>query len=187
MRNIYLILCNGSTLVVEGTVMDAIRSAAERCRGKRVEIYRARIVAALDPDELDAVRQSIGVKGEAPKAVVVLDQMFRGFGEIIDRELADVSVEVYEIYGKEAGKPMKIGDRVYAQPARDDYDILKFLEGLSNMYERVIFFTGDKKLAAQAKLIPSIYVEYLPPSAIVGKEHAATIMVKRIREILSNK
>jgi hypothetical protein len=181
--NIYLILCNTSTHIVEGTIIDAIREAARKCKGKTVEIYRAHIVARLEPADLEEIPE---VEHGRAKAAIVFDQMFKGFAEIVDRELRDYEVEFHEIFGSSIEKPIQIAERIFRQPARDDYDILSLLEKLTNSYKLVIFFTGDKKLASQARLIPGVHVEYLPPGEVMGKEHAAKIMVKRVKEIMSS-
>jgi hypothetical protein len=179
--NIYLVLCDSNSYTVKGTILDAIREAARRCRGRQVEIYRAQIVARLEPGDLEGLEAEVG----AGKAAVVLDQMFKGFADILDRELTGYDIEFHEIYGSGIGRTVRVSDRVFRQPARDDYDILSLLEKLTNSYRLVIFFTGDKKLASQAKLIPGVHVEYLPPGEVMGKEHAARMMVKRVKEVLS--
>lgn len=120
---------------------------------------------------------------EAPVAVV-FDQMFKRFAEILDRELPSAPLEFHEIIGRGLEKPLRVGPRLYQQPARDDYDVLKLLETLSNTRKLVVFFTGDKRLAGQARSLPGVYVVYLPPGEVSGKEMAIKLMKKEITKAL---
>lgn len=127
------------------------------------------------------------VRGEpsaqAPVAVV-FDQMFKRFAEILDRELPSTPLEFHEIIGRGLEAPLRVGPRLYQQPARDDYDVLKLLETLSNTKRLVVFFTGDKRLAGQARSLPGVYVVYLPPGEVSGKEMAIKLMKKEITKAL---
>jgi len=158
-----------------------------------VRIYRARLVALLEDRELEDIarvlsagkargRQAERREEQGKLAVIVFDQMFRGFGEVIARELGDV-IEVHEVAGRGLDKPMRMGN-VILEPARDDYDVLKLLEALAGRGAPVIFFTGDKRLASQASTIEGVVVEYLPPSELPGKEIAIKTMLERIRDVV---
>jgi len=110
---------------------------------------------------------------------IVLDQMFRGFSDILDRELPR-NVSINEILGKGLEKPVKVG-RIIKWPAHDDYDVFKIVEKLAEEGRKVIFFTGDKRLARQTAALgkDNIIVEYLPPNEFPGKESL-------IRKIISS-
>lgn len=110
---------------------------------------------------------------------IVLDQMFRGFSDILDRELPR-NVSINEILGKGLEKPVKVG-RIIKWPAHDDYDVFKIVEKLAEEGRKVIFFTGDKRLARQTAALgkDNIIVEYLPPNEFPGKESI-------IRKIISS-
>lgn len=117
---------------------------------------------------------------------VVFDQMYKGFAELVAREIGrtgNVILEYYEIVGRGLEKPIKVGN-VYKQPARDDYDIFKLLKSLSGQC-KVVFFTGDKKLANQCTMIEGVYVYYMPPGEYGGKELVVEHMVEVLRQIMS--
>ncbi len=162
-----------------------------------VRVYRAKLVAVLEEDELRDLAGLLGGREDGGErkaahtldkraastiAIIVFDQMFRGFGEVVARELGDV-IEVHEVAGRGVERPVRIG-RVILEPARDDYDILKLLESLAGRGVPIIFFTGDKKLATQASTIRGVVVEYLPPNEIPGKEIAIKTMLERIRDVV---
>jgi len=127
------------------------------------------------------LRSLVSARGVA----VVLDQMFKGFSEIILREVP--GVEVHEILGRGIESTLRIGDRLYKHPARDDFDILKLLEELSNSRNIVVFFTGDKKLSSQAMALSrgNLIVEYMPPNEYPGKESLARAMLSTIKSKLT--
>lgn len=116
-------------------------------------------------------------------AVVVLDQMFRGFADIILRDAG--GVEVHEVVGRGVQSTVAAGEGRYLEPANDDYDVLRLVERLAGRGGRVLFFTGDKRLASQAMLLASrlgnVEVYYMPPNEYPGKESLAQAMVAAIR------
>ena len=116
---------------------------------------------------------------------VVFDQMYKGFAELVAREIGEIDnvvLEYHEIVGRGLEKPVKVG-YVYKQPARDDYDIFKLLKSLSGQCN-VVFFTGDKKLANQCMMIKGVHVYYVPPGEYGGKELVVEHMVKILRQII---
>ncbi len=187
----YLVIgSDGSSRVAE-TLLEALKAAVNL--KPPVRVYRAVPVAVLEREEVEELRRLAGsaIAGrEAGQetassqrlAVVVFDQMFRGFGEIVGREL-EGAVEVHEVAGRGLDKPVRSG-HVILEPARDDYDVIKLLERLRGKGLPVIFFTGDKRLAHQASMLEGVFVEYLPPSEVPGKEVAIRRMIERIRGIL---
>ncbi|NOZ89640.1 MAG: hypothetical protein GXO15_06940 [Crenarchaeota archaeon] len=203
----YLVACGPSITGPYPGLHEALQAAAEKCRTRAV-IIRGVVVAVLDREDLAGLRavgQRAGVAGEAAgagaarpgqeaaeeaaaaaAAAVVLDQMFKTFAEILDRELRGEPLVFHEVLGRGIDRPVKVSERVYQQPARDDYDVLKLLEELSSKHSLVIFFTGDKRLASQARSIPGVRVVYLPPGEAPGKEQAIKLMVKAIREALAS-
>jgi hypothetical protein len=195
-KQVYLILCNGRFYDWSIGLQEALTKAA-KCHGD-VEVYLGKRIAFLSREalaELSNVLASITTRAGGAEAstvegggkvVVVLDQMFRTFAEVLYREIDDENVEFHEILGRGIDEPVRISERLYQQPARDDYDILKLIEELASKHRTVIFFTGDKRLASQARTISNVVVEYLPPSEIAGKEIAIRYMKRRIREVLEH-
>ncbi len=195
----YLLVCDGEAKGLYPSLREAL-AAAKGC--SRVEVYRAEPVLSLTQEELTELTQApagivaAGEPGQAaapapargapkpPAAAVVFDQMFKRFAEILDRELRDYPLVFHEIIGRGLEKPIRVADRIYQQPARDDYDVLNLLERLSKEHSLVIFFTGDRKLAAQARALPNVHVEFLPPGEVSGKEMAIKLMKRRIIEAL---
>ncbi len=119
-------------------------------------------------------------KREGPdKVALVFDQMFRGFAEILARELNPGVFELHEILGRGLEKPIRAG-RIFKWPARDDYDVLKVVEELAGKAGVVVFYTGDKRLARQAEALglENLVVEYMPPNEFPGKESLAKKMVE---------
>jgi hypothetical protein len=117
---------------------------------------------------------------------VVLDQMFKGFADILVRELDHVYA--HEIMGVGLTEPVSTG-RVKRWPAKDDYDVMKIVEAVSREGP-TIFFTGDKKLARQIATLglKQVRVEYMPPNEYPGKETIVRVMldkIKSMRELLS--
>lgn len=114
---------------------------------------------------------------------VVFDQMFRGFAEIIGREIPGVGL--HEILGRGLDAPITAG-RITRWPANDDYDVLKTVEMLAGSSDLVVFFTGDKKLARQAEALGlgNLVVSYMPPNEYPGKESLARAMIRLVREHL---
>jgi len=189
----YTAYCGGRRLGAYPSLADALRALAG-C-GEDVVVERCEPVLRLTPQEYAELAsrgpRPVAQPGEKPARAgeksldasplaVVFDQMFRRFAEVLDRELPGESIVFHEVIGRGLEAPLRVGERIYQQPARDDYDVLKLLEQLSNQYRRVVFFTGDKKLAAQARALPGVYVVYLPPSEVAGKEMAIKLMKKEI-------
>ena len=123
-----------------------------------------------------------GLRPREPVAAV-FDQMFRGFAEIVAREAP--GAELHEIVGRGLKQPVRAGP-VTKWPAHDDYDVLKVVRRLAEEGRRVLFFTGDKRLARQAEALGDerIQVYYMPPSEYAGKEDLAQAMVDTVRKTL---
>ncbi|KSW11913.1 hypothetical protein CF15_03710 [Pyrodictium occultum] len=196
---VYIVVCSEGLYQAAG-LAEALLTAASRCSGEAV-VYRVTRVLQLAESELNELRSVLRTaareggeprgkhigevpkpSGRAPEYAVVFDQMYKGFADILAREIEDPRVEFHEVLGRGINRPLKAGERVYRQPAKDDYDILKLLEQLANRYRGgVLFFTGDKRLANQARLVPGVHVEYIPPGEVAGKEMALKLMAQRIR------
>ncbi|WP_338249089.1 hypothetical protein [Pyrodictium abyssi] len=196
----YIVSCGGS-LYEAPSFGEALLIVASKCRSEAT-IYRATRVLYLTGEEVNDLQrilsgsqagiaagnqQQAGAGARSreaktkPEYAVVFDQMYKGFADILAREITSPSLEFHEILGRGISEPLKAGERIYRQPARDDYDILKLLETLANQYRGgVLFFTGDKKLANQARLVPGVHVEYMPPGEVAGKEMALKLMAQRI-------
>ncbi len=188
MEKKYLVYCDG-----RASETSSIREALEKAQtcNSQVTIYRAALVAVLEPSE---VRELLAQKEARERAekhketlsrrriAIVFDQMFKGFAEVLEREITEDFIEFHEVLGRGINRTVKLGPRLFQQPARDDYDVVKLLEDLARSKTRVIFFTGDKQLATQARMIDNVDVEYLPPSEVAGKEAAIKIMLERIRK-----
>ncbi|MCE4609015.1 MAG: hypothetical protein F7C36_01365 [Desulfurococcales archaeon] len=117
--------------------------------------------------------------------VVVLDQMFHGFGKIIRREVPG-EVLVVEILGRGIKSPYEQEGVLY-WPAQDDYDVMKAVEDLAKKHGRAVLFTGDKKLARQTSMLLSglgVEVGYMPPNEYPGKEAIVRSMLQKIRLLL---
>jgi len=78
-------------------------------------------------------------------------------------------------------KPVKV-ENIVKQPAQDDFDVLNIIEKLSKEGHRVIFFTGDKRLATQVSLLEDVDVVYAPPSEFTGKEALAKYMIEEVKK-----
>jgi len=124
-----------------------------------------------------------GPRAGASRVAAVFDQMFRGFAEIVGRYVG--GVELHQVVGRGLQRPVRRG-RVTLWPAHDDYDVLKIVESLAGEGRRVVFFTGDKRLARQAEALanPNIIVRYMPPNEYPGKEAIAEAMIEAVREAL---
>lgn len=195
MKRTYIVRC-GNKFFETTSLRSALEEARSTCTSI-IAIYRASLIATLEPSELEELLEPKKVL-ETPSSTevslkegkiggrlaVVFDQMFRGFAEILEREIKEPFIEFHEILGRGIDKTVKIGARLYQQPARDDYDVIKLLERLAEKGMHVVFFTGDKRLAAQARLIENVSVEYLPPSEVAGKEAAIKIMLRKIKSAI---
>ncbi len=195
-KQVYLVLCDGRFYDLSTSLQEALTKAT-KCHGD-IEVYVGKRIAFLSKEALVELTKALigraamtkgaeaGTIKDEGKIAVIFDQMFRTFAEVLYREVDNENIEFHEILGRVIDEPVKISERLYQQPARDDYDILKLVEKLSSKYKTVIFFTGDKRLASQARTISNVFVEYLPPSEIAGKEIAVKYMKRRIREVLGH-
>ena len=153
-------------------------------------LVRGEVLVRLGEEEASELLALLSDVMEAPEApvsrsrvAVVLDQMYKGFfAGVLARELPG-DVEIHEIAGRGVERPVRAGN-IVREPARDDYDVITLLERLAGRGLRVIFFTGDKRLAAQAETVRGVKVYYAPPSEYPGKESLAKYMVEKIREEL---
>lgn len=123
------------------------------------------------------------------KVSVVLDQMFRGYyPDVIERE--EPSVELHVIVGRGVQGTQQASPRRYLEEANDDFDVLKVVEREASRSSKVIFFTGDKRLASQASAATSqlgnVEVHYMPPNEFPGKESLAKAMLDVIRRALAS-
>ncbi len=134
---------------------------------------------------LDSEKTVFKIKEVRQDIVVVFDQMFHGFANIVSRELP--SIKTIEILGRGINAPIQQEDGIILWPAKDDYDVIKTVEKLAKEYSLVILFTGDKKLAKQAALIlkdKNVIIEYMPPGEYPGKEALAREMIVKIKKHL---
>lgn len=176
-----LILIRGDVLSIFKAVKAAERVQAsvgfEQARRPLPELIRT---AGLEKAE--------AVEAGRPGGVValVLDQMFRGFAGILERELKHDVIEIHEIVGRGLQSTLKVSDKIYQEPANDDFDVLKLVENLASKARVVVFFTGDKKLARQASALGlnNVIVKYMPPNEYPGKESLAKAMIDTVREVL---
>jgi len=192
MKKTYIVRCNDKVFETS-SLINALREAKSKC-SSTITIYRASPIAILEPSEIEELLSYTTMKGEkttpskehvqeekrVSRIAVVFDQMFKGFAEILEREVREPFIEFHEILGRGIDRTVRISARLYQQPARDDYDVMKLLEHLAKKNMHVIFFTGDKHLATQARLLDNIHVEYLPPSEVAGKETAIKLMLRKI-------
>jgi hypothetical protein len=187
----YLVDCNGKRAGFQN-IREALEYAFSSCTGG-VSIYKAVLVMRLTRDELDEVRQLVSASQQASREAakpeepreciaVVFDQMFRGFAEVVDRELKGLCVELHEVVGRGLEKTVRVTPRLYREPAHDDYDVLSLAERLARR-GKVVLFTGDRRLADQARMIPGVYVEYIPPGEFGGKEMTIKHMVQVVRSV----
>ncbi|WFO75236.1 hypothetical protein J4526_09250 [Desulfurococcaceae archaeon MEX13E-LK6-19] len=184
---VYIVVSGNKFIGMYDNFNDALKKLVEVGGGM---ILRGEKIIDLLPEEASELASFILEKTEPveaptsrkPRLVVVLDQMFKGyFAPILSRQFPDI--DIYEIVGKGLTEPVKIGN-VVKHPAQDDFDVINLLEELSSKKHKVIFFTGDKKLATQASLIKDIKVVYAPPSEFTGKEALAKYMINEVNEAL---
>ena len=195
----YIVTC-GETIIASSTSPVEALLAASSCRST-VRLYRAELVAEIDASLLPALLRGLQAETGKPQpresaagptvtpgkpVAVVFDQMYKTFAQILDRELKDKPLVFHEVLGRGIDKPVRVSQRVYQQPAHDDYDVLRLVERLANQHGTVIFFTGDKRLANQARLLPGVNVVYLPPGEVAGKEMALRVMKQKILELLQS-
>ncbi len=187
----YILECNGRQSVFR-SLSEALHYALSSCGGS-VRVYRANLILSLEEQELEELKKLLAGKerlvekkpvgGEARCIAVIFDQMFKGFAEIVDRELEAYCIELHEVVGRGLERTVKVGKRLYREPARDDYDVLALAERLAKEMP-VVLFTGDKKLAEQASLLRNVHVEYMPPSEFTGKEMAVRHMIATLKRLL---
>ena len=191
----YIVEC-GDVRKVFTSLGQALRYAVANCSNE-VRVYRTEPVLSITVRELEELREILGVEvgktaSEAAGREVgrrgarcvaaIFDQMFRGFAEVVDRELRDLCLELHEVIGRGLEKTVRVGERIFREPARDDYDVLSLAERLAKRLP-VVLFTGDRKLAEQASMIKNVYVEYMPPNEYAGKEMAVKHMIAVLRRL----
>jgi hypothetical protein len=168
-------------VLIEGRVVGTAKVGLEKTRGSTTPTPSTGIAEGQGSR---VEEQRIEVP-ERRGIAVVLDQMFRGFAEIVAREISDPSVELHEVVGRGLERSIKVG-RIYKEPAKDDFDVLSLVERLADGGKLVVFFTGDKKLANQAMALgrSDVVVHYMPPNEFPGKESLAKVMIERVKEAL---
>jgi len=174
----------------EGLVITCLRGTPVVLRVEAGIPSRAQGSVAVEPPRVPEAQRAAPpvVQAEASRGggvgvAAVFDQMFRGFAEIVGRYVE--GVELHQVVGRGLQRPVRRG-RVTLWPAHDDYDVLKIVESLAREGKRVVFFTGDKRLARQAEALanPNIIVRYMPPNEYPGKEAIAEAMIDAVREAL---
>jgi len=192
---VYIVVSRNRFIGVYDSFGDALKALLEAGGGV---IYRGEIVVKLSSEEVLEITGILAEKMEpieAPvvkkhaekeeKIAIVLDQMYKGFfTSILAREFPNT--EIHEIVGRGLSKPLKV-ENIIKQPAQDDFDVLNIIEKLSKEGYYVIFFTGDKRLAAQASLLEDIDVIYAPPSEFTGKEALAKYMIEEVRKRIASR
>ena len=161
----------------EGAVIVVVAGERLRATVMRVEVSQAAPGGGRDVEP--------GRKhSEEERVEVVLDQMFRGLGETVARELAG-RARIHVVLGRGLERPVERGG-VVLWPARDDYDVMKIVEELAGKGRVVLFATGDKRLARQVESLglPGVVVEYMPPNEYPGKEALIRAVVRRARALL---
>lgn len=167
-------------VLVEGKVIGAVEARLTAPSTETTkEVAQGSQEAARKLKPLRAISAST-----TSNTAAVFDQMFRGFAEIVAREVP--SVELHEVVGRGLEKPVRVG-RIFKEPARDDYDVLSLVERLASQGKKVVFFTGDKRLANQAAALGDdrIIVEYMPPNEYPGKESLAKAMIEAVRRAIA--
>ncbi|ADL18440.1 hypothetical protein ASAC_0032 [Acidilobus saccharovorans 345-15] len=149
----------------------------------RLTVVRNIVEGQQEAQQAPAAQQA--QRGERGGVAAVLDQMFRGYyPDVIEREEPDV--ELHVIVGRGLQAPQQAGPRRVLEPANDDFDVLKVVERVARGARRVLFFTGDKRLAGQAEVTASqlgnVEVHYMPPNEFPGKESLAKAMIEAIEK-----
>lgn len=187
---IYIVVSKDKVIGIYNNLNEALKKVVEAGNGA---IYRGEKIIDLLPEEASEIASLIAEKTEPveapvskkPQLVIVLDQMFKGsIAPILSRQYPNAII--YEIVGRSLEEPVKINN-VVRYPVHDDFDIINLLEKLVSEGYRVIFFTGDKKLATQAGFIKRIKVVYAPPSEFVGKEMLIKHIIKEIEGYINTK
>jgi len=166
-------------------LIEVLKSSKE---GKAI-IIKGEILGILSFSKVESLIEVIKEKKNdmIPRIAAVLDQMFRGFSDILLREVKDV--EVHEILGRGLESSVKIGDRLFRHPAKDDFDVLKIVESVAKDKDLVAFFTGDKSLANQASALKleNVKVYYMPPNEYPGKESLVKAMISVLNKLKNTK
>ncbi len=180
----YVLACDG-IVKSSNDLKTLISFALKTCpNSARVIVVRGDVVLNMSVEELRAlITMSKEEKIAEKKIAVVFDQMFKGFAEIVYRELGSPPIlEAHEIVGRGMDKP-RIVRGVILEPARDDYDVLKLLERLKSEGKIVVLFTGDRSLANQAETL-GVKVEYMPPGEFGGKETVIREMINKVKRLI---
>ncbi len=161
----------------------------ESSREGRAIVIKGEVLGTLSFSKVKGLGKIAREKGRGRelKVAAVLDQMFRGFSDILLREVEDV--EIHEILGRGLESSVKIGDRLFRHPAKDDFDVLKIVESVAKNKDLVAFFTGDKSLANQASALKleNVRVYYMPPNEYPGKESLAKAMILELNKLKNTK
>ncbi len=185
---LYIVISKDRVIGTYESFTDALRAVIEAGSG---EIYRGELILRLSSEEvleltgllaekLEPVEAPVVTSKEKQRLAIVLDQMYKGFfTNVLAREFREA--EIHEIVGRGIAKPLRTGN-IIKQPAQDDFDVLGIVEKLASNGYRVIFFTGDKRLATQASLLSGVDVVYAPPSEFTGKEALAKYMIEEVRK-----
>jgi len=204
---VYAVLLTERGPLIVKSLEELARAVSEAGGRAYIVLVEGRVIGAVEARLLESPLQGLGgvrpqVEGRAtgaprglqpggapPRARVaaVFDQMFRGFADIVAREISDERLELHEVVGRGLEKPVRVG-RIYKQPAHDDYDVLSLVERLASEGKHVVFFTGDKRLANQAAALgmENVKVEYMPPNEYPGKESLAKAMIESVRKALKS-
>ena len=133
---------------------------------------------------LEAEEKPRPVAGPA-RLAVILDQMLR-MGSTLEPRVPEGTV-IYEAVGVGLEKEVRVSDRLVRVPARSDYDLCELACELAERYDKVLFFTGDKTLVNDVRVLASerglenIEVHYLPPSETAARAQLIEQLLKRIR------
>ena len=123
---------------------------------------------------------------ERAHLAVILDQMLR-IGSFLEPRVPEGTV-IYEGVGVGLDKEVQVSEALIKVPLRDDYDVCELAGRLAGEYERVLVFTGDKKLVNDLRVMASgrglenVEVHYLPPSEAASRAQLIEEVLKRIRE-----
>ncbi len=177
-----IIGCTGE-IRIYGSVEEALRDLVGRGGGSLLIVEHSGELYVMHVRKLD-IEPPRSVEEVASRGVaVVFDQMFKGYAAVLKREIPEA--DYHEIMGVGLEEPVKREGVTY-WPARDDYDVIRIVERLAERSKRVVFFTGDKRLARQAESIGGgrVRVVYMPPGEFPGKEIQLSEMAKILREEL---
>jgi len=187
---IKVLVLTGKGEVIEVRTLEDLVKVLQNLSEARVLIIRGELLGTLSYLRAGGMLRASETKGVEvedageERVAAVLDQMFRGFADILLREVAEV--EIHEVIGRGLEAPVKVGERLYRHPAKDDFDVLKIVENLAKNKKVVAFFTGDKKLAGQAAALgySNVRVFYMPPNEYPGKESLAKAMISELTNLI---